>query len=101
MKKNLTIPVFFAIISLLSNKSFSQTALHFNGSPEHVVVVDGSSFNFESGDLTIEAWIRTTETDLEVVTGKEGTSGKKFTYWLGLDGGTVSFRIKTICIWIM
>jgi hypothetical protein len=70
-------------------------ALHFDGVDDHVTVADHAELNFGTGDLSIDAWIRTTgTTDILPIVDKRATVGNlPRGYTLFLFNGRLAFQL--------
>jgi uncharacterized repeat protein (TIGR01451 family) len=70
-------------------------ALRFDGVNDHVTVADHAELNFGTGDLSIDAWIRTTgTTDILPIVDKRATVGNlPRGYTLFLFNGRLAFQL--------
>jgi len=69
-------------------------ALSFNGSTDYVEVADHPELNFGTGDFSIDAWVRTTQTDRATIIDKRtGTNTNPVGYTLFVSGGKLGFQI--------
>lgn len=60
-------------------------ALHFNGSNQYVEAADGPELDAGTGDLTIDAWIRTTAGDIQSIVDKRSNDPIGYAFFL-VDG---------------
>ncbi len=71
-------------------------ALYFDGTDDYVDLGNDASLNFGTGDFTVEAWIKTTFSGIQVAVGGGGGPD----YWLGLNSTNhATFSISgTSCV---
>lgn len=81
----------FFLLAGIQFTASSQTAthLHFDGVDDYVNLPTSALFDFGTGDFTTEAWIKTSSTNTQIVTGASGSGD----FWLGTTSGNAAFSI--------
>lgn len=78
------------------------TALNFDGSEDFVLVNDDNTLDFGTGSFTVEAWIRTEDTEGPIVYKWDTSDGWEFSLRLSelqmevMDEGSSSYLVRTI-----
>ncbi len=68
-------------------------AYDFDGSYDYVYVNDNSALNFGSGDFSVDAWIKTSDSDATIVAKRESLAGKYVGYWFMVNSGRLLLQI--------
>ncbi|MEM1178268.1 MAG: hypothetical protein AAGM22_07995 [Acidobacteriota bacterium] len=67
----------------------------FDGFNDHVDATDHLALDFGTGDFTIDAWIRTTDSDATIVSKRQVINGKYVGYLLMVHQGRLLFQMGT------
>lgn len=73
---------------------FPAGGLNFDGTDDHVVIPDTSSYNFGTESFTIEVWIRTSSTDFQIITQKRPGDNQGSWFRLALSVGRPFLEIN-------
>jgi hypothetical protein len=87
------------LIPRLMNKGYSESALKFDGSDDHICIKNRPELN-SSDAITVETWIKASELKESCVIGKDDAD-KKLGYLLRIDqDGTPAFAVSINGEWI-
>ncbi len=68
-------------------------AYDFDGSNDYVYANDSSTLDFGYGDFSIDAWIKTTDSNATIVSKRQVVSGKYVGYLFMVNGGKLLLQI--------
>lgn len=68
-------------------------AYDFDGSNDYVYVNDNSALDFGTGDFSIDAWIKTTDSNATFVSKRQLTGGKYVGYLFMVNGGRLLLQM--------